>query len=340
MNYFGLDIGHSKIKLVFLEKKGEEMVIVKQVGEVATPASNWRLAGDKGLEAVANSIKMMISDLKLKTKECVLSLPEDEVVSRLVKLPPLKDNEIQDALLFEAETFVPYPLEQASLNYEVVSKDDDGKTLIFAVAVKVSVVEMYVKLCKMAGLSPIAFETTALALRNIVSNSFDVNKPIMVINLGEQFTDLVVLRGGYVYSTRSLSVGGEAFTRAISVNLGLDMTAAEEYKKAYGMRQDQLEGKIKEAVGQVFGTIAEEVRKAIVSFNQDFNQQIELLCLSGGGGAMPGLPESFTKTLGIEVQVLDPFVKMNAANVGNNVDVKNLGPAYGVVTGLALRELI
>lgn len=340
MNYFGLDIGHSKIKLVFLEKNSQGVVAAKIVGETVTPASNWRQAGDKGLEAVANSIKVLLSDLKLKTKECVLNLPEDEVVSRLVKLPPLKENEIQDALLFEAETFVPYPLDQASLNYEIVNKDEEGKMLIFAVAVKSSVVEMYVKLCKMAGLLPIAFETTALALRNMFSNSLGFEKPIMAINLGEQFTDLIVLRGEFVYSTRSLAVGGEAFTRAISVNLGLDMAAAEEYKKAYGMRQDQLEGKIKEAVSPVFGTIAEEVRKALVSFNQDFNQQIELLCLSGGGGSMPGLAESFTKTLGIEVQVLNPFVKMDQSGLTGNVDQKNLGSAFGVVTGLALREII
>lgn len=63
-----------------------------------------------------------------------------------------------------------------------------------------------------------------------------------------------------------MSVGGESLTRAISINLGLDMASAEEYKKAYGLKEMQLEGKIKNAITPVFTSMAEEIRRALASF--------------------------------------------------------------------------
>jgi len=340
MDYFGIDIGHGSTRIVQLGRPDKKNIELVAIGEAKTPASNWHAAGQKGMDSMSSAIKLLVSDMKLKTKQCVVSLPEEEVISRLIKLPPLKDNEIQDALLFEAETFVPYALEQASLNYEIINRDDQGRPLVFVVAVRHEVVDVYVKLFKSAGLNPIAFETTALGMRNLFSSIVDLTKPVLVLNLGEYYTDLIILKDSSVYTTRTLSVGGEAFTRAISLNLGLDAPSAEEYKKAYGMRSDQLEGKIKDSIAPVFNSISEEVRKAIVSFSQEFGMNIESVFLSGGGANMPGFAESLTKMLGIEVQVAQPFAKIDSSKLQLPIDLRAVGCQYALAAGLALRDLI
>ncbi len=340
MDYFGIDIGHGTTRVVHLKKVDKAGVELLAIGETKTPAANWRQAGQKGIDSMASAVKLLISDLKIGTRQCVASLPEEEVISRLVKLPPLKDNEIQDALLFEAETFIPYPLEEASLNYEVISRDEQGRPFVFVVAVRHEVVEQYVKLFKACGLSPIAFETTSLGMRNAFSQIVDQANPVLVLNLGEIYTDLVIIRENSVYSTRALSVGGEAFTKAISLNLGLDIPSAEEYKKAYGMKEQELEGKIKLAILPVFNSIAEEVRKAMVSHSQEFGKSIESVYLSGGGANMPGFAENLTKMLGVEVQVAQPFAKIDSSKLQLPINLQASGCQYVLATGLALRELV
>ena len=69
-----------------------------------------------------------------------------------MQLPPLKENEIKDALRFEAETFVPYPLEKVSIDYEIINEDEAGRLSVLAIAAKNDLMANYVKFFKESGL--------------------------------------------------------------------------------------------------------------------------------------------------------------------------------------------
>lgn len=336
----GIDIGVGSIKMVSISKDTSGLVL-DVIGEAKTPRVPWT-KDDKGngLTEVANTIKKMISDLKIRSKQVVTSLPEDEVVSRLIRLPPLKESEVKDALRFEAETFVPYPLDQVSIDYEVVEQDEAGRLTVFAIAARNDLIQSYVKLFKMVGLDLIALESPAVAMRRTVAQAVSNTAAILLIDMGEKYSDIVSMNKGNVYFTRAMSVGGESITRAISINLGLDLASAEEYKKAYGMKEMQLEGKIKNAILPVFSSMAEEIRRALSSFKEEQGKAAELLVLSGGGANLPGLAEELTKILGIEVQVIQPFIKINTTKIVLPVDLNSEGCRFSLATGLALRGLV
>ena len=103
------------------------------------------------------------------------------------------------------------------------------------------------------------------------------------------------------------------------------MASAEEYKKAYGMKEMQLEGKIKNAIEPVFASMGEEIRRALESFREEQGKSADLLLLSGGGANLPGLAEELTKLLGIEVQVIQPFIKMDMSKVVLPIDLNSEG---------------
>ena len=337
---FGIDVGVGSIKTVSLSKSGNG-VFLDAIGEVKNPAPEWIKNGIKSKDwsEVASSVKLLFNDLKAKPKQIVASLPEDEVISRLIRLPPLKDNEIIDALKFEAETFVPYPLDQVSIDYEVVEKDNAGRLSVFAIAAKNETIQLYVKLFKSLGMDLAALESPAVAMKRVINHSVEAVNSVMLVDMGEKYSDVVSLNNKKVYFTRSKSVGGESLTRAISINLGLDMSSAEEYKKAYGMKEMQLEGKIRQAIQPVFVSMAEELRKAIVSYREELNKSIELLVLSGGGANMPGLTEELAKVLGIEVQVVQPFLKIDTKKVVLPININADGCRFSLAAGLAMRGL-
>jgi type IV pilus assembly protein PilM len=339
---FGLDIGVGSIKLVSVSKDGGDKLVLDAIGETKTPRVDWLKTekNDKAMAEMASAMKLLLNDLKIKSKKVVTSLPEDEVVSRLIRLPPLKDSEIRDALKFEAETFVPYPLDQVSIDYEIVERDEAGRVSVFAIAARNDLIKSYIKLFKMMGLDLVALESPAVAMRRVVVSAVSATAAILMVDMGEKYSDIVSLNKGNVFFTRAMSVGGESLTRAISINLGLDMASAEEYKKAYGMKEMQLEGKIKNAIQPVFASMGEEIRRALASFREEQGKPADLLLLSGGGANLPGLAEELTKLLGIEVQVIQPFVKMDTGKIVLPIDLNSEGCRFSLAAGLAMRGVV
>ena len=328
------------IKVVALSQN-QENCFLDLIGEAKTPRLEWyKPGGKKAMEEVAKALKSLLKELKVDNRQVVASLPESEVVSRQVSLPPLKENEITDALKFEAETFVPYPLDQVSIDYEIMETDDAGRLTVFAIAARNDLIEAYVKLFKMVGLEMMALESPAVSVRRLISQMGVSAESVMMFDIGEKFSDIISFKKGNIFFARSLPIGGESITRAISVSLGLDMASAEEYKKAYGIREMELEGKIKNAIMPVFSSMAEEIRRAMALYTESFNKAVDFIMLSGGGAKMPGLAEELTRVLGVEVQVIAPFLKIDVSRVVAPIDLNLDAYRFSLATGLALRGLV
>jgi len=334
----GLDVGVGSIKAVVLSKSDKGFSLAA-IGESRTPRVDWIKGANKkkSMEEMVKNVKTLIGELKVKTKKVITCLPEDEVVSRLIRLPPLKENEVMDALKYEAETFVPYPIEEVSIDYEVVEQDESGRLAVFAIAARNELIQSYVKLVKSVGLELMALESPAISVRRVIASTVPLTSGVIVVDMGEKYSDIIAINKGNIYFTRSMSVGGESLTRAISINLGLDMASAEEYKKAYGMKETELEGKIKVAIEPVFANMAEELRKAMALFSEEQRKPVDLLVLSGGGSNLPGLAEALTRTLGVEVQIIQPFMKVDTSRVNLPFDLKNEACRFSIAVGLAMR---
>lgn len=336
----GIDIGQSTVKIVCLSNDSSKIVL-NAIGEGKVPKiENKEIDRDKFLIEVGKEIRNLLNDLKIREKQAVVSLPENEVISRLVRLPPLKDNEIMDALRFEAETFIPFPLDQVSIDYEIIEKDDAGRLNIFVIAAKNDLINSYLKLFKSIGLELLALESPSIALRRVLALGMPMVERVVVVDIGEKFSDIFSVNKSNIYFARPLPVGGESLTRAISLNLGLDMASAEEYKKAYGMKESELEGKIRAAIMPIFNDISEELRKTLALFNEDVGKQVEVLILTGGGANLPGMAEELTKILGIEVQILQPFINIDTTKTQSSYNLNTEGCRFSLSVGLALRGLI
>lgn len=338
----GVDIGQGSIKLVLIDKGSNGLLSLESIGETKIPLSVERNVNKaKYFGEVGDALKSLLTDLKIKNKQVVASLSENDVISRMVRLPPMKDSEIMDALRFEAETFVPYPLDEVSIDYEVIEKDDAGRLSVFVIAARNDLIQSYVKLFKSLGLELIAIESPSVSYRRVVKNSIKTVERVVILDLGEKYSDIFNFNKGNAYFARSIPVGGESLTRAVSLGLGLDMSSAEEYKKAYGIKESELEGKIRNVVLPVFNGIADEIRKAMTLFSEDSGgKSVELLVLFGGGANLPGMAEELTRLLGVEVQVSQPFVNIDVSRVNVPFNLNVDGCRFGLAVGLSLRGLI
>ncbi len=159
---------------------------------------------------------------------------------------------------------------------------------------------------------------------------------MVIANLGGKSSEFCVISKGNLYLTRSLTIAGEAITRAITSSLNLEPQVAEEYKKSYGLSQ-QLEGKVASVIEPILATVADEIKKGIHFYEEKEQDKIGLLVLSGGTSLLPGITEFFAKTLGIEVQIADPFSLINVSEQIRQA-LKRNSPLFTIVLGLAMKE--
>lgn len=338
----GLDIGFSSVKAVSLEKDQDRFKLIS-LGSIPSPSPGMLSDADEDLEAVANSIKKLLSATRIETREVIAALPESKVFTRVIDdLPYLSDAELSSAIRYAAEEFIPMPLTDVNLNWQVLMRADpkkkDARTVVLAIASPKNAINKYVKVLGLAGLRPKALETETIAVtRSLVGNN-PFSPSTMIIQLGATTTDFAIVTKGLIWLTRSISTGGMALTRTIAQHFNFEIAQAEEYKKVYGLLEDQLEGKVLDTLRPVADIIIGECKRVIQSFEAKYPQSsIKRVVLSGGGAKMPGIVVYLANNLGLEVQEADPWYSI-AREKSLISRLSQDAPSYSVAVGLALRE--
>lgn len=332
---FGLDIGRSFVKTVELDGGGKQRIL-KAVGSVQTPGGGIQSESQVELAKVSEAIRQCVASAKIETSECVVSIIESQVVSRLIELPNLTDKELAAAINWEAEQYIPMPIKDVNLQYKVVSKGETtGKISVLLIAAPKRVIEKYINIVHAAGLKPVALETESLALARSLYREGDPTT--IIVSLGAASTELVVVFGGNVVFTRSIATGGMALTRAIMGEFNLPQNQAEEYKQTYGILTDKLSGKVANVLKPVLEILVAELVKAIeYTHTHIAGSSVSRVVVCGGGSFLPGFSEFLTQRTSLEVSLGDPWAGFSKE--GLVTKLTGQGSVYAVATGLALRQ--
>lgn len=339
MIFFGLDIGSHSLKIAQVEKKGDKARLVA-FGSAPAPARGLLSEAESDLTALAETVKKLHRETKITTKNVASTLPEDKVFTKVVTFPKLSEEELKSAIKWEAEQYVPIPLEEVSLDYQIVGEVKEGvveKIEVLLVAAPKKLVEKLLKVLKVAGLKPAALETEVLALaRSLITPD---SETILLVDLGARATDLAIVEAGQVVFTRSIPTAGEALTRAVASGLGIEPSQAEEYKKAYGVDPEKLEGKVKGAIGPVLEAVVKEMEKAIQFYRSAKRKQVKRVILAGGTAGLPEVVSLLAQKLSLEIQVGDPFARLEKDTEILAKIPAGMAPSYATAIGLALKDV-
>lgn len=335
----GLDIGSTSIKALALSHKAKVPKLLS-FGSIATPQPGLTSDADLDLEAVAHAIKTLLASIKAPTSSVVISLPESKIFTRVIEdFPFLTDEELASAIRYSAEEFVPLPVDQVNLYWQVLARSkQQNKTMIFVVASPKNTVNKYLRALEKAKLKPIALETDLLAAARSIIGPNQFAPTTMLIQLGASSTDFAVVSQGMVLLTRSIATGGMALTRAISQYLNFEPMQAEEYKKVYGLLEDQLGGKIYQVIKPLIDVIVSEAQRVLQAFDAKSPQNhVKRVVLVGGGAKLPGIVVYLANMLGLEIQEADPW---GFIDKDKNIIPKLLPESvrFAIAAGLALRE--
>jgi len=339
MDFFGLDIGSYTLKVVQLAKSGKEYRLLS-FGSGPSTRKSLASEADADLTALAEAVKKLHREAKISTKNVTAALPQDQVFTRTVNLPPLSDDELRSAIKWEAEQYVPIPLEEANVAHQIVGRikvDNREKIQVLIVAAPTRLIDKTLKILKSAGLNTVGLETEIIAMaRSLVPPK---GESAILVDLGAKATDMAVVEGGLVVFSRSISTAGEALTRAIATSLGLDPTQAEAYKKAYGADPRKLEGKVREAIGPILDVVVKEIEKTAEYYRSETKRIVKRIILSGGTAGLPEVVSLMASKLSLEIQVGDPFDQVKIDESLKKQLSQTQAPLFAAAVGLAMKDV-
>lgn len=335
----GLDIGSHSIKLIEIGSSGGPQLLA--AGSIPTPPKALQSALEADLQSVAAAIKQLIKETGAKSNSVSFALPESQVFTRVIEVPALSPRELASAISWEAEQYIPLPLDQVNLDYSILrdaKATGTNKMDVLLVASPKTLLEKYLSIIEMAELIPVAAETEIIATARALARSVSaIKNASLLVSLGAQTTDLAILRAGVLAFTRSISSGGEALSRALVSGLDFNTNQAEEFKRTYGLEQDKLQGKIVTAVKPIMDTIIGEMKRALAYYAEKHkDERVEVALLSGGTAKLPGMVVYIAQNVGIETQLANPWVGITRE--ARFAVLEKEGPTFTVAVGLALRD--
>lgn len=339
---FGLDIGISTIKAVELTLSRNEVGLTACIMAPAPPKGMISESpGDE--EDMAKAIKKTVNDAGISNKSVNIALPDNQVYSKVVEMPYLSDRELSSAIYWEAEQYMPIPLNSVSLAWHVISKpakpSSNEKMKVLMVGAPTNTVKKYQKIIGMAGLAIGTIESEILSAVRALTFYLppEVNTPTIIVSIGDVSTSMAIVVRDNILFTYSLPVGSAAINRAISADFGLSEAQAEEYKRTYGIKKGTIGGKIGSATEPILNSIIAEVKKAIVFYSQKNNEsKIEQVVISGGTAKLPGIDIYFADATGIETVIGNPWKNVGSGNIPK--EILSNAPAYTIGVGLALKD--
>jgi type IV pilus assembly protein PilM len=338
---FGLDIGSTSMKAVWLGRSGNNLTI-ESVVSAPTTTRGMLTESDMDQKMFADSVKGILKSAGITEKNANVSIPESQVYSKIIEMPDLSDSELAASLKFELEQHIPLPLDQVKTDWQVMERIDEAgkrKMNVLIVAAPLGILAKYEKVTGLIGITPQTVETEVISVHRALSPALDQTAADVIVHLGGSTTDVAIVKNGVLNMIFTIPLGGIAVTRAIAIDFGIDPNQAENFKRAYGLSQNVFEGKIGKSLEPILQSIIGDIRKAILSFKEkNNNMPVKQIILSGGSALLPGLHVFFANILGIQVVVGNCWEINGVADVPQ--EVMEDAPSYNVVFGLAMRDLL
>lgn len=338
----GIDIGSSSVKLVALSQSGRSYVLdayaIVSFSPSAVVDGNIQDVSEVGA-AIEKAVKVAGG----KLSAAVTAVPDSAVITKVIQMSTVySELELEEQIKLEADQFIPYPLEEVALDFEVQDSSSENPKLnnVMLVACKKTDVEQREEVVGEAGLisEVVDVDTYAVerAMQIFASKEEGQHELMGIVDIGASTLTLNVLNDSGVIYTREQAFGGNDLTNLINQQYGIKVEEIEQQLRLGDLSKD-----IHDSVVLPFrNTVAQQVSRALQFFySSGAHGDLDVLYLSGGTSCIEGLEGQLQEELGIKTFVADPFSAMKVNSRVNQVRLKRDAQSLVKAAGLALRGL-
>jgi len=324
----GLDIGTHSVCAVELTGSGDD-VSVTGVGWERIPSP----------DLVEDTVLAVISDNNLDAKHLVTGVSGRSVIVRYVTMVSMPPEELNSAVYYEANKYIPWEVDDVQLDCQQLGGvDERGQMRVLIVAAKRDLIDEHVGILNRIKLHPKMIDVDLFAL----GNAFELcnlrgelaaeDEAVALVDIGSSKTSICIMRGNEDSFTRPIYTAGESITDAVARRFNEQTQDVEVMKEDPG---DAVEV-IREAMLPVFEEIGGEVRLCFDYYENQFDQQVRRVYLSGGTIQFPGAVEELGRIFDVETVRFTPFEMLDVAAT-DEVVLREKASDMVVALGLASR---
>jgi len=348
-----VDIGSSAVKLV--ELRGGKVVaaglreVAARLGEGLSPR-----------DATLATIRDLLAELRVTSRRAVGIVQGPSTATLRLTLPRMPAKELHQAVRWEAQKALPFPLDGAVLAHqvigEVVGRDGVAKLAVLVGAVAGEHAAEAVEILRAAGLEPAGLTVVPAALARLVRQGEAGAKPNQVwalMDIGAQASHLIFLSGTELQLAREIGAGGRAITEAMMAavmvqgqRVQFDAGRAEHLKREHGIPSPEAAGRQADGIPLVqlgvmmrtaLDRLVVEIQRSFAYYQEQVGgTPVSRLRLSGGTAQLRNLAPFLSERLGIDVEILDPSARLDLAKHLSRKKLAVVAPRFAVAAGLAL----
>jgi len=338
----GIDISATAIKLLELSKSGDRYRVESYAVE-PVPANSVVDKNITDMDAVGEAIGRAVKRSGTKLKTAAAAVAGSSVITKIITMPAdLSEAELENQIQVEADQYIPFPLEEVAMDFEVIgpSADNPDRVDVLLAASRSENVELRQATLEIGGLEAKMIDVEAFALENTVAMlardqlGGGEDQIIAVADIGSSVTTFSVLENLKIIYSREQQFGGAQLTEEIQRRYGLSFEEAGLAKKQGGLPDNYGP----EVLEPFKDSIAQQISRAQQFFYSSSSiTNIDQLILAGGCSSTVGIAELVESKIGIPTIVANPFANMSLASRVPAQTLENDAPSLMISCGLALR---
>jgi len=339
----GIDISATAVKLLELSRNGGKYRVESYAVE-PLPSNSVVDKNISDVDAVGEAIGRAIKKSGSKNKQAAAAVAGSAVITKVITMPAgISEDDMESQIQVEADQYIPFPLEEVSLDFEVQgpSADTDERVDVLLAASRSDNVDTRVAAIEIGGMNAKVIDVEAFALENTVRllaedlfGSDAENKIVAVADVGATVTTFSVLENMKIVYSREQAFGGSQLTEEIQRRYGLSYEEAGLAKRQGGLPENYEP----EVLDPFKESMAQQISRAQQFFYSSSQiSNIDHLFLAGGCASIPGIAEVVQDRIGLSTAVANPFANMAVASRIPAQSLENDAPAMMVSCGLALR---
>src|SRR3954468_14446948 len=347
---WGIDIGQCALKALRCRPhdKDEKRLVVEAFDYIEYPKILTQPEANRE-ELIKEALQQFVSRNDLAGEMVAIAVPGQSGLARVIKLPPVERKKIPDIVKYEARQQIPFALEDVVWDYQpLIGSEDEGyaiETEVGLFAMKRDQVARHLKPLEDAGIDVEVIQLAPLAIYNFicfdrlnVEGPYDPANPpqsTVIISLGTDTTDLVITNGYRVWQ-RSIPIGGNHFTKALTKELKLTFAKAEHLKRN-AMKSENPKA-IFQAMRPVFSDLVAEIQRSIGFFtSNNRNAKLGEMVALGNPMKLPGLQRFLSQNLDQQVKLVDQFNNLATGTATAGPQYKENQLTFGVAYGLCVQ---
>ena len=336
-----VDISSTAVKLLQLSRAGDRY----RVEHYAIEPLPANAVVDKNIadpEAVGEAIRRAIARSGSKARHAVGAVAGSAVITQLIPMPnDLTEDDLESQVELEAGNYIPYPIEEVSLDFEVMGPmpGNDDMLQVLLVASRSENVETRASALELGGLTVSVMDVETFAIENafglLGESSGPPDQLVALVDIGATVTTLHVLREGRSLYSREQVFGGKQLDEEVMRRYGLNLEEARLAKRQGGL-PDTYQAEVLQPFREA---LVQQVSRLLQFFyaGSEFNR-VDRIVLAGGTASTPGVAPMVEEQLGVPTAVANPLAQMT---LGPRVQAPALAqdaPSLMIAAGLALRN--